>query len=94
MGFATRQDANLCDLGQVETLFKRHSPSHVLHCAGRLSSIKEMSENPIKYWMENDRMNANILDCAHRFQAWLGPVKVVSLVGKNMVFAIAALLQT
>jgi len=89
--FATRQDANLCDLGQVETLFKRHSPSHVLHCAGRLSSIKEMAENPIKYWMENDRMNANILDCAHRFQAWLGPVKVVSVLSSVMFPTDAAL---
>eukprot|EP00933_Yihiella_yeosuensis_P023706 TRINITY_DN18450_c0_g3_i1.p1 TRINITY_DN18450_c0_g3~~TRINITY_DN18450_c0_g3_i1.p1 ORF type:complete len:628 (-),score=108.71 TRINITY_DN18450_c0_g3_i1:236-2038(-) len=82
--FATRKDADLCKLLEVEGLFKRYSPTHVIHCAGRLASIKDMSERPVDYWKENSTMNNNVLDCAHRFKSWLGPVKVVSVLSTVM----------
>lgn len=75
--FVTRQAADLCDLQSVRALFKKHTPTQVLHCAGKLASIKQMTERPVDFWLENVAMNNNVLQVAHESKARTGPVKVV-----------------
>lgn len=82
--FTSRKDADLCNSDQVKSLFKKHAPTHVLHCAGKLASMKEMSENPVEFWVENSTMNNNVLSAAHKFQTWFGPIKVVSVLSTVM----------
>lgn len=82
--FVTRHDADLGNLDNVETLFKKFAPTHVVHCAGKLASIKEMSSNPVDYWLDNSNMNNNLLRTAFKFQSWLGPIKVVSVLSTVM----------
>jgi len=82
--FVTSKDADLCDKRQVENLFKRHQPTHVLHCAAKLQAIQVMTDRPIDFWLANVTMNNNVLSVAHEFQSWTGPIKVVSVLSTVM----------
>jgi CDP-4-dehydro-6-deoxyglucose reductase, E1 len=82
--FVTSKDADLCDKRQVESLFKRHQPTHVLHCAAKLQAIQVMTDRPIDFWLANVTMNNNVLSVAHEFQSWTGPIKVVSVLSTVM----------
>ena len=82
--FVTSKDADLRDKRQVETLFKRHQPTHVLHCAAKLQAIQVMTDRPIDFWLANVTMNNNVLSAAHEFQSWTGPIKVVSVLSTVM----------
>ena len=82
--FVTSKDADLCDKRQVERLFKRHQPTHVLHCAAKLQAIQVMTDLPIDFWLANVTMNNNVLSVAHEFQSWTGPIKVVSVLSTVM----------
>jgi dTDP-4-amino-4,6-dideoxygalactose transaminase/nucleoside-diphosphate-sugar epimerase len=77
--FCTREDADLADSATVNRLFKRFQPTHVLHLAASLQSLNEMSLRPVDFWLENVRVNNNVLETAFRFQSWVGPTKVVSV---------------
>jgi len=81
----TRLDGDLRVEHEVETIFKRYQPTHVLHCAASLSSIHEMTKHPVGFWLDNVTVNNNILRCAFSFQAWIGPVKVVSVLSTTMI---------
>lgn len=82
--FVGRKDADLCKQDEVEMLFKKYGPTHVLHCAAKLASIKEMCDKPVDFWLDNVSVNNNVLKAAHKFQAWLGPIKVVSVLSTVM----------
>ena len=82
--FVGRKDGDLRVAADVEKLFKRHQPSHVLHLAARLASIQEMTANPVEFWLDNVTVNNNILHTAFKFQAWVGPIKVVSVLSTVM----------
>jgi dTDP-4-amino-4,6-dideoxygalactose transaminase/nucleoside-diphosphate-sugar epimerase len=82
--WVTRKDGDLRELADVEHLFKKHQPTHVLHLAARLASIQEMTAKPVDFWLDNVTVNNNILRTAHKFQAWVGPIKVVSVLSTVM----------
>ena len=54
--FVARDEADLCDKRQVEQLFKRYQPTHVLHCAAKLQAIQIMTDRPIDFWLANVTM--------------------------------------
>ena len=82
--FLTRADGDLRDPAAVAQLFKRHQPTHVVHCAGRLASIGTMSAHPVDFWADTCAINNNVLQAAHHFQAWVGPIRVVSVLSTVM----------
>jgi GDP-L-fucose synthase len=54
-----------------------------------------MSSKPVDFWLNNVRVNDNILEAAFEFQTWIGPIKVVSILStvmfpKNAQFPIDA----
>jgi GDP-L-fucose synthase len=93
--FVTRRDGDLRRIEDVKSIFKRFQPTRILHCAAHLASIKEMSSKPVDFWLNNVRVNDNILEAAFEFQTWIGPIKVVSILStlmfsKNAQFPIDA----
>jgi GDP-L-fucose synthase len=82
--FTTRIDADLRNTCDVENLFKRFQPTHVLHLAGSLQALQEMTSRPVDFWINNVTMNNNVLSAAHKFQEWSGPIKLVSVLSTVM----------
>jgi CDP-6-deoxy-D-xylo-4-hexulose-3-dehydrase len=82
--WVSRKDGDLTNSYEVENLFKKHQPTHVLHLAAKLASIQEMTAKPVDFWIDNVSINNNILQTAHKFQRWVGPVKVVSVLSTVM----------
>ena len=82
--FATREDGDLSDVRAVESLFKRSQPTHVLHLAARLQSLNAMTARPVDFWLGNVSVNNNVLEMAHKFQNWCGPIRVVSVLSTVM----------
>ena len=82
--FATRRDGDLRKVEDVKRMFNRFQPTRVLHCAAHLASIKEMSSKPVDFWLNNVRVNDNVLETAFDYQTWVGPIKVVSILSTVM----------
>jgi CDP-6-deoxy-D-xylo-4-hexulose-3-dehydrase len=82
--FVTRRDGDLRKVEDVNNIFKRFQPTRIIHCAAHLASIQEMSAKPVDFWMNNVRINNNILEAAFEFQTWNGPIKVVSILSTVM----------
>lgn len=82
--FLTRRHGDLRNVDDVKLIFKRYQPTRILHCAARLASFKEMSAKPVDFWLDNVRINNNILQSAFEFQIWFGPIKVVSILSTVM----------
>ncbi|CAF1522898.1 unnamed protein product [Adineta ricciae] len=83
--FVTRRDGDLRKVEDVRNIFKRFQPTRVLHCAADLASIQEMSAKPVDFWLNNIRINNNVLEAAFEFQTWIGPIKVVSMLSTVML---------
>jgi CDP-6-deoxy-D-xylo-4-hexulose-3-dehydrase len=83
--FLTRRDGDLRKVEDVKSIFKRFQPTRLLHCAANLASVEEMSAKPVDFWLNNVRVNDNILEAAFDFQIWNGPIKVVSILSTLML---------
>ena len=92
--FLTRADGDLRVRADVDRIFKRHQPTHVLHCAGRLEALRAMTAAPVDFWLDNVAVNDNVLRAAHEFQSWTGPIKLVSVLSTVMFPADAAFPMT
>ena len=82
--FVTRNDGDLRSIEDVSNIFKRFQPTRILHCAAHHSSVEDMSSKPVDFWLDNVTMNNNLLKAAFEFQAWSGPIKVVSTLSTEM----------
>ena len=82
--FVTRDDGDLRSIEDVSNIFKRFQPTRILHCATHHSSVDDMSSRPVDFWLDNVTMNNNLLKAAFEFQAWSGPIKVVSTLSSEM----------
>ena len=82
--FSSKEDGDLRSIDEVRNLFKKYTPTQVLHCAARLQSIAEMTNRPVDFWLDNVSVNNNILQVAHESKKRTGPVKVVSVLSTVM----------
>ena len=82
--FVTRADGDLTKADDVDRIFKRHQPTHVLHCAASLQALRVMTARPVDFWQDNVNVNNNVLRAAHAFQSWAGPIKLVSVLSTVM----------
>lgn len=72
--FSTRQDTNLTKLGDVKKLFQETEPDMVLHTAARVGGIERNINEPHRMFIDNIRMNTNVLDECLRYS----PEKVLA----------------
>jgi GDP-L-fucose synthase len=79
-----KSHGDLRDKKVVESIFKQYQPTVVLHCAASLKSVMEMSAKPVQFWHDNVDVNNNLLSTAHKFQAWSGRTKVISVLSTVM----------
>jgi GDP-L-fucose synthase len=68
-------DTDLRDQGATEKMMSEVSPSHVVHLAARVGGVKANLERLAEFYVDNVRINTNVLDAAHKY----GVKKVLSL---------------
>lgn len=73
--------ADLTDFEQCRKLFRDVRPQYVLHLAAVLSGIQTMAQSHTRYYVENSKINSNVLQCAAEVHA----KKVVSCLSTVML---------
>jgi len=73
--FASTRDGDLRDEAACRGLFERVQPSHVVHLAARVGGVWENTRRIGEFFVDNVRINVNVLEAARR----AGVKKVVSL---------------
>jgi GDP-L-fucose synthase len=73
--YASSRDGDLRDAGACAALFERVRPTHVLHLAARVGGVWENTRFVGEFFLDNIRINANVLEAARR----AGVQKLVSL---------------
>ncbi|XP_034234579.1 GDP-L-fucose synthase [Thrips palmi] len=72
--FVGSKDANLSDIGQTETLFEKHKPTHVIHLAAMVGGLFHNMSHNLDFLRTNMHINDNVLETSFK----TGVVKVVS----------------
>lgn len=66
--FISSKDANLTDLESTRALFQRVKPTHVIHLAAKVGGLFANQAANLTFYLENMKMNMNVLQCADEFQ--------------------------
>lgn len=83
--YVARHDGDLRSKLDVDRIFARFQPTHVLHCAGMRDSLHGMNSRLVDFWLGNVAMNDNVLRASHEMQAHVGArIKVVSILSTVM----------
>ncbi|CAF1265421.1 unnamed protein product [Adineta steineri] len=82
--FLTQDDGDLRQIEDVTNIFRRFQPTRILHCAAYIASNEDMYNKPVDFWLDNVKLNNNILQIAFEFQLWSGPIKVISILSANI----------
>jgi len=72
--FLSSKEGDLRDREQTIKIFEKYQPTHVLHMAAMVGGLFKNMRNKLKFYLDNERMNENVLECAHNFKC----VKCVS----------------
>jgi len=72
--FVTRDDADLTDFASTEKIFRRHTPTHVIHLAAEVGGIGGNISNSGDYFRNNILINTNVLEVSRR----VGVKKLIS----------------
>lgn len=65
----TRPELDLCRHAQVEEYFARHRPDYVLMVAAKVGGIAANLADPVGFLHENARMQLNLFEACHKYQA-------------------------
>ena len=63
----TRDELDLRDQSAVNSFFKEFSPDQVYLVAGRVGGIKDNSEHPAEFILDNLLIASNVIDAAYRY---------------------------
>jgi len=66
--FLSSKDGDLRDREQTIKIFEKHRPTHVLHLAAMVGGLFKNMRNKLKFYIDNERMNENVLECANNFK--------------------------
>lgn len=66
--FLTRKDGDLRIYDNVFNLFKKYNPDVVIHLASLVAGLYGNMENNYKYYVDNIKININILECCNIFE--------------------------
>jgi GDP-L-fucose synthase len=86
--FISADDADLRNWEAVNKVFNLHRPTHVLHCAARLSSASDMTAHPVEFWMDNVQINNNVLRAAHTCNARVVSILSTVMLSKDATFPV------
>ncbi|XP_063700340.1 probable GDP-L-fucose synthase [Culicoides brevitarsis] len=65
--FVGSKDADLTNRSSVVELFKKHSPTHVIHLAAKVGGLYDNMANNLDFLRDNMAMNDNVLSVSHEF---------------------------
>jgi len=66
--FLSSKDCNLSVLSEVEALFEKHKPTHVIHLAALVGGLfKNLQEN-LDFFRQNMAINDNVLACCFKYK--------------------------
>ena len=84
--FLTTNDGDLRRIEDVTHIFKQYQPTRLVNFAAQMtSSIEETLDKPVDVWLDSVTVNNNLLKTAFEYQAWCGPIKVVSIVSSVFI---------
>ena len=83
--FISAADADLRRIEDVTKVFKQFQPTRLVHFAAPPTPSEERESKPVDCWLDNVTINNNLLQTAFDFQAWCGPIKVVSVVSNEFL---------
>lgn len=66
--FLTSKDGDLRQLSQVEALFEKYKPTHVIHLAAMVGGLYRNMKYRVEFFLDNMNMNTNVLRCCHKYQ--------------------------
>jgi GDP-L-fucose synthase len=72
--YVSSKDYDLTSYEDTAALFYYYRPTHVIHLASKVGGITYNMKYPVEFFEDNVLMNANVLNCAHKF-------KVQNLIG-------------
>lgn len=60
------REYNLVNSSECDLMFKEHSPSHVIHCAGKVGGIGGNMNYKGEYFYDNLMINTNVIEAARK----------------------------
>ncbi len=78
----TRDDCDLRNWGNTNSLFLKIKPRHVFHAAATVYGLGGNMEFQAKSILENTQINANVIDAAHS----CGSVRKITVMGTNAAY--------
>ena len=64
----SRVDVDLMNYEQVVSYFKESTPDVIIHLAGKVGSVKDVSEKPFEYYHSNMMLGLNVLKAAYELR--------------------------
>lgn len=65
--FLSSKDGNLTKLDEVEAIFEKHKPTHVIHLAALVGGLFKNLRANLDFFRQNMEINDNILACCHKY---------------------------
>ncbi|XP_057306166.1 GDP-L-fucose synthase-like [Hydractinia symbiolongicarpus] len=65
--FLSSKDGNLTKLEEVEAIFEKHKPTHVIHLAALVGGLFKNLRANLDFFRQNMQINDNILACCHKY---------------------------
>ena len=66
--FTTREDANLENEQEVDALFAKHNPTHVVHLAAYVGGLFHNMKEPVAFFEKNMLMQINIMRACQKYK--------------------------
>jgi len=66
--FLSSKDGDLTKLEDVETLFEKHQPSHVIHLAAMVGGLFKNIASNLEFFRLNSQINDNVLHCCYKYK--------------------------
>lgn len=75
------RECDLCDYRETRAMFEAYRPTHVFHSAARVYGIVGNMQNMGQCYFENNQINTNVIDSAHRIG-----VEKITVMGTGCVY--------
>jgi len=66
--YLSSKEGDLRDYEQTRKIFEKYSPTHVIHLAAMVGGLFKNMKYKLKFYLDNEHMNENVLRCADEFK--------------------------
>eukprot|EP00111_Clytia_hemisphaerica_P020714 TCONS_00061071-protein len=66
--FLSSKDGDLRVLSEVESIFEKHKPTHVIHLAALVGGLFRNLRENLQFFRQNMEINDNVLACCHKYK--------------------------